>query len=112
METPSSEMSDPFYSPDPATRVAADSQESALSIAERDDSWQLRHESALPQLQAVLADTQQYNNTMTQIDIALLDKAIKEIIELNNKVKIFSQKYTGAKVSVFLAFCVDTDATA
>lgn len=101
METPSSEMSDPFYSPDPASKVAADSQESASSATDRDGSWQLHHESALPQLQAVLADTQQYNNTVTQIDIALLDKAIKEIVELNTKVKIFSQKYSGAKVCAF-----------
>lgn len=100
METPCSEISDPFYSPDLTKKVAADSQESTSSAADRDDSWQLNHESALPHLQAVLADRQQYNNNVTQIDIALLDKAIKEIIELNNKVKIFSQKYSGAKVSV------------
>lgn len=97
-QTPTSETSDPFSSPDLATRNGTGSQESTTSNLDHDESSNLHRESALPRLQALLAKEQQSGNTVAQIDIALLDKAIREITEMNKQVQIFSQKYSGAKV--------------
>jgi hypothetical protein len=100
-QTPSTEAGDPFYSPDLGTRNDSESQESTTLNTEHENSSYLHRESALPRLQALLAQEQNQGNTVAQIDVGLLDKAIREITELTKQVQIFSQKYSGAKVCLF-----------
>ncbi|KAJ9103393.1 hypothetical protein QFC19_004492, partial [Naganishia cerealis] len=96
--TPSSEISDPFYSSDSGHKDGSESQESTASNLDHHDPSSSRQETALPQLQVLLDATRQQSSAIAKIDIALLSKAIQEITELNEQVSIFSQRYTGAKV--------------
>lgn len=97
-QTPSTEAADPFYSPDLGARDGSESHESTTLNTEHDNSSYLYRESVLPKLQALLAKEQSEGSDVAHIDIGLLDKAVREITELNKQVQIFSQKYSGAKV--------------
>ncbi|KAJ9114608.1 hypothetical protein QFC22_005481 [Naganishia vaughanmartiniae] len=96
-QTPSSEMSDTFFSSDSGHKDDNESQDSAASQLDHDNSSSLRVESALPQLQLLLEATRQQSGYVAKIEVALLAKTIQEITELTEQVSVFSQKYTGAK---------------